>query len=139
VTVTYGRVSDETGAPLQGAWIQLRQGSNWALARTDVNGEYLFFDGQACLPTDGLQSCGGASSTTWTFGSGNVASSLTVLGNGASPSPSPLAMAGTYPTTSPQVTQFKVTGMSAFSTATPVYTLTVAKGSAYNRNWTFKP
>ncbi len=137
VTVIYGRMTHKTGgAAMPDVWVKLTQGSNTALALTDGDGNYVVYDGQQCLPADGLQSCAGASTSSWVFGSGgNVTTKLDIMGEGGT---SP-AGAPTYPSTKSNGTVFS--GSTTFATlgALPSYTFGVAKSSAYNRDWKFGP
>ena len=134
VTVVYGRASDPSGAPMVGVWVKLSQGSNWAIAKTDNDGFYVFYDGQNCTPSDGLQVC---SSATWIYANGSsVSSKLEILGDGAAATGSP-AYPGAKTTAS--VRSGAQTFASFSSPTTPSYTFSVAKSSAYNRDWRFGP
>ena len=53
VTLIYGTAFDAAGAPLADTWIQVKQGTNTAMTKTDPLGSYVFFDGQLCAPGDG--------------------------------------------------------------------------------------
>jgi hypothetical protein len=137
VTVIYGRMTHKTGGgQMAGVWTRLTQGTNTATAKTDLDGNYVFYDGQACTPADGIEGgCTGASATTWTFGSGTVTNTkLEALGGEAT-----AAAAATFPgvKTSASV----VSGSTTFAnlTVSPLYTFSVAKGTAYNRDWKFGP
>jgi hypothetical protein len=90
VTMVYGNADDPTGAPMIDTWIQVKQGTNTAMTKTDLEGAYVFFDGQTCLPVDGIfGSCAGAWTSSINFGPGNVSTSLVVFGQGASPAGAP--------------------------------------------------
>jgi uncharacterized protein (DUF2141 family) len=139
VSMVYGRAIDSSGNPLQNVWIRATQGANVAWAQTDINGNYVFYDGQSCSPgyAGSIQFCTGALSatSTWTFPKGNSSLTLDVMGDDTTtPSASP-----TYPTG--KMTASIVSGTQTFGskfTATPPgYTLTVANGSAFNRDFKF--
>lgn len=135
VTVVYGRMTNQAGGQMPGVWIRLVQGSNSATALTDADGNFVFYDGQNCLPVDGLQAC--STGSTWTFANGgNVSSKLEVLGDGAGASGSP-----TWPTskTTASVRSGSQTFASFTSPTLPSYTFGIAKSSAYNRDWKFGP
>ncbi len=138
VTMVYGTAVDAFGAPMAETWIQVKQGTNSAMTRTDSEGFYVFFDGQLCSPGDGIH---GSCTGTWTsptlginFGSGNVSTQLTFFGqNPSAPSESP--------TLSPWTKADVRTASQSAPLATitvPTYTFTVKKGDAYNRNLTFR-
>jgi hypothetical protein len=130
VTMVYGTMTDPDGNAMENAWVRLAQGSTKALTKTDSNGFYVFFDGQQCLPADSLYGCTvGLSSLT--FGSGsNVSTNLTVLGDGLTP---PL----TWETSSQILPTGKTSVTVSGSCSSPICTLGVSKGSAYQRNWKF--
>ena len=84
VTVVYGRTTNKAGgAPMADVWMKLTQGSNTALARSPtVDGSYVFYDGQQCIPATGCRVAAGASTSAWTFANGgNVSTKLDVLGD----------------------------------------------------------
>ena len=65
VTVVYGRMTDPAGDAIADVTIRLTQNGNTATAVTDGEGNYLFYDGQACTVADGLAGgCTGASTTS---------------------------------------------------------------------------
>ena len=133
--MVYGRMTNEAGGQMPGVWVRLVQGSNSALALTDADGNFVFYDGQNCLPADGLQAC--STGSAWTFANGgNVSSKLEVLGDGGSASGSP-----TWPTskTTASVRSGSQTFASFTSPTLPSYTFSIAKSSAYNRDWKFGP
>jgi hypothetical protein len=133
VTLVYGTATDASGAVMPNVWVQLKQGANTAQARTDSTGFYLFYDGQACTMTDGLEGgCTGASTTTWTFASGTSSSSLTIHGQGATATGTPSFPAGW--------TKADVRSATALlqTVTTPTYTFGIAKGAAYDRSWQFR-
>ena len=136
VTVVYGTLTSSTGSLMPNVWIRLTQGSNTALAQTTPDGTYVIWDGQGC--GDGLESCAGASSTTWTFANGNASSKIDILGDGATAAASPA-----YPGSNTKAWVKTGTSFSVSPTFTapalPSYTFTVAKNSAYSRDWKFSP
>ena len=137
VTVVYGTLVDSSGNSLDNVWVKLTQGSNTATAQTGSDGTYVFYDGQGCTVADGLDGgCTGASTSTWTFGNGNVSSKLEILGDGAS-----AAAAATYPTakTNAAVKSGSQTFATFAAPVLPTYTFSVAKNSASNRDWRFGP
>ena len=138
VTVVYGIARDFTGAAMANVWIRLQQGTRTAIAKTDGDGNYLFYDGQACTLADGLAGgCSGGWTTTLIFGSGNVASTVAILGNGPTPSASPQYPNTLDPFISVDVRLLSTTLVSYSSPTAPSYVITIGKGSAYNRDWWF--
>jgi hypothetical protein len=135
VTVVYGRTSNKAdGSPMAGVWMKLTQGSNYAWAKSEVDGSYVFYDGQGC--SDGLEGCSG-SLTSWTFGTGgNVATTLAAHGDGAA-----ATATATYPGVKTGVTITSAgTTLATFASPTlPSYGFGVAKNSANARNWKFTP
>jgi hypothetical protein len=139
VTVVYGTVSNSAGDPMNDVWLRLTQGSNMAFAQTGTDGIFVIYDGQGC--SDGLEGCTGASPTTWTFANGNASSKLDIVGDGAT---TPLFTASAaYPGS---MTKAWVKTGTTFSTSpnftSPTalsHTFTVAKNSAYSRDWKFSP
>jgi hypothetical protein len=134
VTVAYGTLTNPSGAPLAGVWVRLAQGTSWALARTGLDGFYVFYDGQGC--SDGLEGCS-AGLTSWNYGSGNnVPTTLAILGDDATPSAS-----AAYPfgRTSATVKNGTTTLATFTAPAAPSYNDKITKNSAYNRDWRFGP
>ncbi len=131
VTVVYGTMNDAAGNNMQNVWIRLTQGTTIVLTHTDVNGDYVFYDGQQCTG-DGLDACSGGPAATFTFSSANnVSTTLAVLGQGgAQPA---LGAAPTMPAGKSSVT---VSGTGANSSGL-TNTISVSGGSASARNWTF--
>ena len=90
---------------------------------------------------------------TWTFGDGTVSTTLSVLGPVSydidslpikpAYNATPAWPAGTWTATVPASTAKVVSGSTTYLTITypgePKYTFSVAKGTAYNRDWRFKP
>jgi uncharacterized repeat protein (TIGR01451 family) len=120
VTMVYGTVTGATGA-VEDAWVRIKQGTNYALTQTDEKGMYLFFDDQYCTG-DGLTACSGWT-TQLKFANGTSSATVTVLGNGATQSPTWQTDAGSPP--------------SPNTAGTNYATFNVAKGSAYNKNFKF--
>jgi hypothetical protein len=120
VTMVYGTLSAPNGELVQNAWVRIKQGSNFALTKTDTKGFYLFFDDQYCSG-DGLVACAGWSSQV-KFASGTSSATVTVLGNGATQSPTWTTDGGAAP---------------APYSGTSAVTFNVAKGSAYAKNFKF--
>jgi hypothetical protein len=135
VTVVYGKATDASGNVLGDTWIQLKQGSNTAMTKTDSNGDYLFFDGQACSTTDGIQgTCTGTWGTTITFGNGTTSTTLTFFGRGASPTATPA-----FPDAWTKAEVRNGNTVNPLTTVTvPYYTFGVGKGSANSRNLKFR-
>jgi hypothetical protein len=137
VTTVYGTARDGNGAPMGDVWVKLTQGSNWAMAQTGHDGFYVFFDGQGCSAGDGLAGGCGAGSV-WNFASGSVSTKLEILGSDpGTPAPGP-----TYPTGTSKAlvtgTGCPLGGCANFTApALPSFTFTVAKSSAYHRDWRF--
>jgi hypothetical protein len=137
VTAVYGTLSDASG-PLNDVWVKIAQGSNYALTQTGADGFYIFYDGQTCDGSDNLDGgCNGivSSITTWSFANGTSNATITILGQGAAASGGP-----TFPG-SPQWTKADVyqasTKLTNPSLSTPTFSFSVAKNSAYNRDWRF--
>jgi hypothetical protein len=131
VTVVYGKAVDATGAVLEDAWIQLKQGSNSATTKTDSNGDYLFYEGQQCLSTDGIA---GPCTGTWTsiLAIAGGSTLLTILGDGVTPTAT-----ATFPT-GYTVMEVRQANSLLATSATPTHSISVSKGSAYNRNLRFR-
>jgi uncharacterized repeat protein (TIGR01451 family) len=121
VTVVYGTVSGTNGDLVEDTWVRVKQGTNYALTKTDSNGFYVFFDDQYCTG-DGLLGCSGWSGQV-KFASGTSSATLAVLGNGA------------YSPT--WVTDTPARPVPYTSGGTTSLTFNVAKGSAYNKNFGF--
>ena len=135
VTTVYGTALDPSGVELTNVWIKISQGSNAAVARTDADGFYLFYDGQNCLASDGIDGgCTGASTATWNFANGgNVTTALSVYGQSVTQplASAPPAFPGTW-------TKADVQSATSSQTVTsPTLTFGVAKGAAYEKNWRF--
>jgi hypothetical protein len=143
VTVVYGTLTDKvTGLAIKDTWVRISQTvgvtTNTATAYTGIDGFYVFYDGQGCA--DGLEGCTGASTATWTFGTGsNVSTTITILGTGGAqplPGASPAYPkdADGDPYTSAEVR----TGTNTWAIKNPpTYMAGVTKGTAYNRDWRF--
>ena len=130
VTVVYGDTVNMLGAVAPNTWIRLSQGGNAVTLRTDVAGGYVLYDGQEC-PFGAI--CTGGWSSLVTFQSGNnVATTLTVLGDGATPS---AAAAFPAPWTKMEIRQ---NGSVLTTTTSPTHSMAVTKGNAYNRDLKFK-
>ena len=142
VTAVYGTTVNASGSPVGGVWMKVQQGTGPSvLIRSDEDsGEYLIFDTQAC--GDGTFGC--VAGTSWNFVNGTQNATFTVLGNLGTIT-APLVSTATYPTippgsapADPKYTKFSVyQGNQTFvnnSTAPPVYTFGVAKGTATKRN-----
>jgi hypothetical protein len=134
VTAVYGNSLTPVAAPMPGVWVKIQQGSSWAVAQTGTDAFYVFFDGQSCSG-DGIDSCS-PGLTNWNFANGTSNVTITILGNGATAATSP-----TYPTgyTKASVVSGGTTYATFTSPTPPSYTLSVAKSSAYNRDWKFTP
>jgi len=135
VTVIYGRTNNKLdGSILTNVWVRLTQSGKSALTKTDAFGNYVFYDGQLCSG-DGLAGCTNVTTGAWAFANGTTPATLEVLGDGASAAAGP-----TYPT---GFTSYSITGGGTIwvnpSTGLPTYTFSVAKNSAYSRNWKFTP
>jgi len=135
---------DSSGTfPLTGLWVKLQQGSNWAIAQTGSDGFYLFYDGQTCDQPDSLAGgCGGASTSTWNFSTGNnVGTTVSVLGSGPGCSATtcpPAYAVPTYPAGSSRATVMNGNTSTTYNAPTaPTYSLNVTSGSGYNRDWKF--
>jgi uncharacterized repeat protein (TIGR01451 family) len=124
VTTIYGTVTDGSGDPIPDTWVRVQQGTNYALTKTDMYGFYVVFDDQNCS-ADGLSACSGSWGTNdkITFANGTVATPIAILGNGATQSPTWTADAPTRP--------------AGYTTGAISTSLSVAKGSAYLKNWKF--
>jgi hypothetical protein len=139
VTTVYGTMRDPSGNPLAGLWVKLTQNGKTALAQTGTDGFYIFYHGQSCLNSDGL--AGGCSSgSTWTFAPGTMSATLTIHGQGPAcvdPTCPPASASPAYPAGYTKATV--TSGQINFGTlnAPAGYTLSVATGSAYNRDWRF--
>ena len=134
VTMIYGTATDVSGIPMGDTWVQVKQGTNTAMTKTLANGSYVFFDGQACIPGDGIH---GSCSGTWTllnFGAGSVSSSLTFFGQDPfAPTP-----AATFPASWTKAEVRTATQLAPLQRiTTPSYTFTVKKGDAFNRDFRF--
>ena len=127
VTLIYGTMKDDDGNALGGVWVRLKQGSNYALAKTTPEGFYLFYDGQNCTG-DGLEACSGGWSSSLSFATGTVTATLSVLGDGGSMPASWETAATAFPTGFSSVSGGCTSLDCSFS---------VAKGSAYQKNWKF--
>jgi hypothetical protein len=134
VTMLYGTATD-SGGVMADTWIQVKQGTNTAITRTDAQGFYVFFDGQQCTAADGIHGlCSAAWSTALNFASGNANSSLTFFGQGASASPSPM-----FPVPWSKAEVRTNTHSAPISTiVTPIYNFTIKKGEAHNRDLRFR-
>jgi hypothetical protein len=129
------------GAPMSSVWIRLSQGTgtatNTATTRTDIDGNFVFFDTQQCAD-DGIVRCTGVagSSPMWTFMTGNnVATKLEIMGDGTDPTTPTL----TYPTGKSNAIVYSGNQTFATLTGTPLYMFNVSKNSAYDRDWKFGP
>ncbi len=135
VTMVYGTAVNSAGAAMADTWIQVKQGTNTATTRTDLEGFYVFFDGQACTSGDGIHgSCTGAWTTALNFGNGSVSSSVTFFGQGVAPT---VTAAFPAPWTKAEVRT--ITQSAPLTTiTTPTYPFTIKKGDAHNRDFKFK-
>ncbi|HEY3210032.1 MAG TPA: hypothetical protein VGL18_09625, partial [Actinomycetota bacterium] len=139
VTTVYGTMRDSAGNGLGGVWVQISQNGKTALAQTSPEGFYIFYDGQNCLNADGL--AGGCSSgSTWTFAGGSMNATLTPYGRGPAcddPTCPPASGSPAYPSGYTKATI--TSGQVNYGTlnAPAGYSLSVAYGSAYNRDWKF--
>jgi hypothetical protein len=135
VTVVYGRMTHKaSGNPMANVWIRIMQGTNSAMTTTDVDGNFVFFDGQQCAE-DGIVKCGGVTGA-WNFATGNnAASKLELLGDGPYTPPLPVA----WPTAKSNGVVYSGNQTFATLTSTPSYTFNVSKNSAYDRDWKLGP
>ena len=138
--MVYGKTLDGSGNPLGGVWVQLKQGSNTAVVKSEIDGSYLFFEGQGCptiqgIPEDGLYTCSGWTSTTdLVFGNGNVSTTVSFLGNDVLATATP-----TFPTGFIKADVTTPTQVAPLATVTaPAYTFSASKGTAYPRSFKFK-
>jgi uncharacterized repeat protein (TIGR01451 family) len=136
VTMLYGTATNSSGAVMADTWIQVKQGTNTAITKTDSEGFYVFFDGQACSEADGIHgSCQGAWSSTLNFAGGNASSSLTIFGQDAY---DPTGSATfPWPWTKAEIRTSAQSAPIATIT-TPSYNLTIKKGEALNRDIRFR-
>jgi len=135
VTMVYGTATDATGAAMADTWIQVKQGNNSAMTKTDSQGFYVFFDGQSCAASDGIfGACAGAWTSTLGFASGNSNSTLSIYGQGGSPSGTP-----TFPGTWTKA-EVRTSGQSSplATITTPTYSFSVKNGDAHERNLKFR-
>jgi uncharacterized repeat protein (TIGR01451 family) len=133
VTVVYGTMVDTSGAAMANVWIRLTQNGASYLAHTQADGSYVFYDGQACTG-DGLDACSAGPAGTLNFANGTVNTTFALLGQGTS------QPAISAPTSLPSgKSSATVTGTGGTNNvgASATSTLSVAKGSAYNRAWKF--
>ncbi|MEX2624382.1 MAG: hypothetical protein WD651_11720 [Acidimicrobiia bacterium] len=134
VTMLYGTATSPSGAVMVDTWVQVKQGTNTATTKTDSGGSYVFFDGQGCSAYDGIHgSCTGTWTTALNFGTGNVSSTVTFFGQGASPTGSEMFPAGIK-----AEVRTATQALPLATITTPSYTFTVKKGDAHNRDFKFK-
>ena len=135
VTMLYGTAADANGVAMAEVWIQVKQGSNTAMVRTDINGDYVLFDGQVCTLADGVAGpCAGAWTSGINFGAGNASTTMTIHGQGIQ------APSAAFPTGKTSAQVKTVTQSTPLTTiSTPVYTFTQKKGDASNRTFRFLP
>jgi hypothetical protein len=137
-TVAYGTLTDSSGTPLSGVWVQLTQGSNTAAGQTGADGQYIFYDGENCATASFVTGCTGASTSTWNFGKGTGSTKIDILGDAFSYPVAP-AVFPTYPMGKTSATIKSGTTTFATLSAPNGYTFSVANGNAYNRDWKFGP
>ncbi|HVD71298.1 MAG TPA: DUF11 domain-containing protein, partial [Actinomycetota bacterium] len=148
VTVVYGVVQDQNGNPINHAWVRLDLGGRTAWAATQVDGSYVFYDGQLCDGSDGLESCSGATSTPWTFPTATTTGTLKILGDAQMPVPSNTT--GTLPAGLPSVPTYPsgksqhmiaagATTLQAWTSNPPTHSISIVNGNAYDREWSFRP
>jgi hypothetical protein len=101
------------------------------MLKTGTDGFYLFYDGQHCLG-DGLDSCSAGPLASWAFPNGNTSMTITILGNTPA-----AATTATMPTPWTKADVKSGNTTYASNLISPAYTLTVASGSAYGRDWRF--
>jgi hypothetical protein len=145
VTVVYGTVQDQNGAAINHAWVRLDLGGRAAWAATQADGSYVFYDGQLCDGSDGLESCSGSTATPWTFPTATTTGTLKILGDAQLTLPGGglpvgLPTSPTYPTgkTQHMITSGSTT-LQAWTSNPPTHTLSVVNGNAYERAWNFRP
>jgi len=145
VTVVYGNVQDQNGVAINHAWVRLDLGGRTAWAATQADGSYVFYDGQLCDGTDGLESCSGSTATPWTFPTATTTGTLKILGDAqltlpGGGLPAGLPTSPTHPTGKTQ--HMIVTGSTTLQTWTsnpPSHSFSIVNGNAYDREWSFRP
>jgi hypothetical protein len=135
VTMLYGTATDANGVGLADVWIQVKQGTNTAMVKTDINGGYVLFDGQLCTVSDGIEGpCGGTWTSGINFATGSASTTMTIFGQTIQ------TPGATFPTGTTSAQVRTITQSTPLTTiTTPVYTYTQKKGDATNRNFRFLP
>ena len=133
--MVYGTATDPSGAPMPDTWVQVKQGTNMAMTKTDSSGLYVFFDGQLCSAADGIHgACSGTWSSALNFATGSVSTSMSFFGQGATPTAT-----ATFPTPWTKADVRTAAQLTPLQTiTTPTYTYIVKKGDAFNRDFRFR-